>query len=89
MTKGNGGFMGNAGGYSLPGDCIDNVEQNATLYAVDEIDDKHNSRLAVTETTLTAARADEIALELWSQGKHVQILAWTAEDGYTVTGNFN
>lgn len=60
----------------------------AISYAVDEIDDKHNRRLALTETTLTAAQAEDIAIRAWEQGKHVQILAWTAEDGYTVVGNY-
>ena len=59
-----------------------------TLYAVDEIDDKHNSRLSVTPTNLTMQQASDTALDLWMKGKHAQILAWTPDDGYTVVGNY-
>lgn len=60
----------------------------SALYAVDVIDDKHNDRVAVSETTLTFDESVTLADELYRSGKHVQILGWTAEDGYTIVANY-
>jgi len=61
---------------------------SSALYAVDIIDDKHNDRVAASETTLSQEDAERLALSLWKDGKNTQVLAWTREDGYTVVANY-